>query len=44
MNCENGFNLENNICKEQCGNGIKTFNEECDDGNIFSEDECSEIC
>ncbi|CAD8214325.1 unnamed protein product [Paramecium pentaurelia] len=44
INCENGFQLENNKCQEQCGNGIKTQNEECDDGNIFFEDGCSETC
>ncbi|CAD8044987.1 unnamed protein product [Paramecium primaurelia] len=44
INCENGYFLENNKCQEQCGNGIKTQNEECDDGNLFIEDGCSEIC
>ncbi|MGY4884191.1 MAG: hypothetical protein ACP5NZ_01275, partial [Nanobdellota archaeon] len=29
---------------DDCGNGLKEFNEQCDDGNVISEDGCSMIC
>lgn len=36
-----GYHTQNGICVEQCGDGVKTINEECDDGNTQSQDGCS---
>ncbi|CAD8129536.1 unnamed protein product [Paramecium sonneborni] len=44
MICDIGYLLQNNRCQEYCGDGIKSFNEQCDDGNQFSLDGCSEEC
>ncbi|MBU0766295.1 DUF4215 domain-containing protein, partial [Patescibacteria group bacterium] len=32
------------MVEEECGDGIRDFSEECDDGNIISGDGCSSLC
>ncbi|CAD8095146.1 unnamed protein product [Paramecium sonneborni] len=54
LECQNGYELIEFVCYEQCGNANKTSNELCDDGNIepfdgcfncqYSCDEQCEIC
>lgn len=37
--------LDTSVCTvTQCGDGLKTANEECDDGNFLSNDGCSKHC
>lgn len=38
------FRLTPTIFPSQCGNGVKENNEECDDGNITSNDGCNADC
>ncbi|KAM3145905.1 hypothetical protein pb186bvf_001883 [Paramecium bursaria] len=42
--CDQGFYEQNAECVSQCGDGIKTDDEQCDDGNISSSDGCSNLC
>ncbi|CAK87306.1 unnamed protein product, partial (macronuclear) [Paramecium tetraurelia] len=42
--CNIGFIMNGNNCQDTCGNGIKSDEEECDDGNHLSLDGCSDIC
>lgn len=32
---------ENNLCYSKCGDGIKSKEEECDDGNLLDFDGCN---
>ncbi|CAD8107684.1 unnamed protein product [Paramecium sonneborni] len=34
----------NNLCFTKCGDGIKSKDEECDDGNLIDFDGCNKIC
>ena len=36
--------LYTSVCAETCGDGVITGLQECDDGNPFSGDGCSEFC
>ncbi|KAM3145899.1 hypothetical protein pb186bvf_001877 [Paramecium bursaria] len=42
--CDQGFYEQNEECVSQCGDGIKTDDEQCDDGNTSSSDGCSNLC
>ncbi|KAM3132583.1 hypothetical protein pb186bvf_015255 [Paramecium bursaria] len=43
-NCVEGSNLQNENCQFNCGDGIKSEIEECDDGNYYSRDGCTSDC
>ncbi|KAM3137484.1 hypothetical protein pb186bvf_010457 [Paramecium bursaria] len=43
-NCGYGYYYQENQCRSRCGDGIKTIDEQCDDGNVQSSDGCSEQC
>ncbi|USN54690.1 MAG: DUF4215 domain-containing protein [Candidatus Peribacteria bacterium] len=32
------------VCQEVCGDAVIVGDEECDDGNVESDDGCSEFC
>ncbi|CAD8161653.1 unnamed protein product [Paramecium pentaurelia] len=38
--CDYGYYLINQICVSQCGDGILTYDEQCDDGNSIEYDGC----
>ncbi|KAM3145890.1 hypothetical protein pb186bvf_001868 [Paramecium bursaria] len=42
--CDEGFYEQKDQCVSQCGDGIKTDGEQCDDGNNSSSDGCSNLC
>ncbi|CAD8182370.1 unnamed protein product [Paramecium octaurelia] len=42
--CQQYFQLELNICQNDCGSGIKSYDEQCDDGNLIDVDGCSSHC
>ena len=42
--CLRGYNLVNNECHSECGNGITTPDEQCDDNNTAPFDGCSPTC
>ncbi|KAM3127348.1 hypothetical protein pb186bvf_020548 [Paramecium bursaria] len=44
FNCQTGFYQVGYICQSECGDGIKTYEEECDDGNLQNGDGCSNQC
>ena len=39
-----GVDTGNGACVLVCGDGIKSFNEECDDNNTINGDGCSSTC
>jgi proprotein convertase subtilisin/kexin type 5 len=41
--CINGYELENGVCIDNCGDGL-IINDECDDGNTANNDGCSSKC
>jgi cysteine-rich repeat protein len=42
--CNIGFTLSGVNCIRNCGNGIRTQGEQCDDGNAINGDGCSSNC
>ncbi|KAM3129600.1 hypothetical protein pb186bvf_018281 [Paramecium bursaria] len=44
LQCDQGYYLQNSSCKNLCGDGIKTLEEQCDDGNQYSFDGCTIDC
>ncbi|CAD8148167.1 unnamed protein product [Paramecium octaurelia] len=42
--CFTGYYLINDMCYSQCGDGIMTDLEECDDGNLLNGDGCDNDC
>ncbi|CAK84032.1 unnamed protein product (macronuclear) [Paramecium tetraurelia] len=45
VKCKQNFQLLSGVCQVfACGNGIREIYEECDDGNILSNDGCSKNC
>ncbi|CAD8130567.1 unnamed protein product [Paramecium sonneborni] len=42
--CQPHFLLIDNKCYDDCGSGIKAYEEECDDGNIIDLDGCTSTC
>ncbi|CAD8126709.1 unnamed protein product [Paramecium sonneborni] len=45
LKCQQQFKLLNGTClKFLCGDGVLELSEECDDGNILSNDGCSNLC
>lgn len=42
--CENGACINETIIEPVCGNGILEDGEECDDGNLIDNDDCSNNC
>ncbi|CAK55844.1 unnamed protein product (macronuclear) [Paramecium tetraurelia] len=41
---EHGFTNIDNQCLSICGDGIRTFQEFCDDGNLLNGDGCNQFC
>lgn len=39
-----GYTIIDNQCISICGDGIRTIEELCDDGNIENSDGCSSYC
>ncbi|CAD8203431.1 unnamed protein product [Paramecium octaurelia] len=42
--CQQFFKLIQNTCYDDCGSGIKSYDEQCDDGNLIDEDGCTSNC
>ncbi|CAK59954.1 unnamed protein product (macronuclear) [Paramecium tetraurelia] len=42
--CQQFFKLIQNECYDDCGSGIKSYDEQCDDGNLINVDGCSSNC
>ncbi|CAD8077810.1 unnamed protein product [Paramecium sonneborni] len=40
--CIDGYIIQNQICINQCGDGLVLTSEQCDDGNIVSRDGCTQ--
>ncbi|CAK92597.1 unnamed protein product (macronuclear) [Paramecium tetraurelia] len=44
LQCDDGYQIKNNLCIGICGDGSKQEIEECDDFNQISHDGCSDNC
>ncbi|KAM3137590.1 hypothetical protein pb186bvf_010380 [Paramecium bursaria] len=42
--CDQGYYFSKDQCISQCGDGIKTLDEQCDDGNLSLGDGCNQNC
>ncbi|CAD8169247.1 unnamed protein product [Paramecium pentaurelia] len=44
IECQQYFKLIKNACYDDCGSGIKSYDEQCDDGNLVDVDGCTSNC